>query len=246
MKSLFRASIYHKRMRPRINEFSYTGLYIKFSLEDMVSLKSIFFSVNRFNLFSFYEKDHGPRDGTPLDVWGRGILEQAGIAQFKGRFELQTFPRMFGYVFNPVSFWYCYEQNKLVAVICEVNNTFGESHCYVVKINEEQDIYILPKEFHVSPFYAIKGYYQFNFSKKDSVSIHYCFEDKIQLITVIKGEEVGWNDRLLLSHFFQYPFFTIYVVFLIHLQAFKLFIKKNKFYSKPNRPKKDLTYEHNL
>lgn len=246
MKSLFKANIYHKRMYPRENEFCYSGFYIKFSLDEMHSLKSKIFSLNKFNLFSFYEKDHGYRDGTSLDKWGRSLLEQSGIPQFSGHFILQTFPRMLGYVFNPVSFWYCYNASQLIAVICEVNNTFGESHCYVIKIRENQKEYILPKEFHVSPFYAVEGHYRFNFSKENSVSIFYSFDHKTQLVTTITGVDMGWGDDKLGAAFLKFPFFTIYVVLLIHFEAMKLFLKKIKFYSKPIKAKEGLTYERNL
>ena len=133
MKSLFKASIYHKRLFPKANKFRYSGFYIKFSIDSLQTLKSLVFSVNRFNLFSFYEKDHGYRDGSKLDTWAINTLGKAGLANFDGRIVLQTFPRVLGYVFNPVSFWYCYKHDKLAAVICEVNNTFGESHSYVIK-----------------------------------------------------------------------------------------------------------------
>ena len=152
MKSLFKASIYHKRFFPKSNEFRYSGFYIKFSIDRLNSLKSFLFSVNKFNLFSFYEKDHGYRDGSQLDAWVRDTLGEAGLNNFDGKIILQTFPRVLGYVFNPVSFWYCYSNDKLTAVICEVNNTFGESHSYVIK-NQNNNNVTLPKEFHVSPFY---------------------------------------------------------------------------------------------
>ena len=105
MKSLFKASIYHKRFFPKANEFRYSGFYIKFSIDRLQTLKSLLFSVNNFNLFSFYEKDHGYRDGSSLDTWARDTLGKAGVTNFDGKIFLQTFPRVLGYVFNPVSFW---------------------------------------------------------------------------------------------------------------------------------------------
>ena len=82
MKSLFKASIYHKRFFPKANDFRYSGFYIKFPIDRLQSLKSFLFSVNNFNLFSFYEKDHGYKDGSPLDTWARDTLEEAGIINF--------------------------------------------------------------------------------------------------------------------------------------------------------------------
>ncbi len=243
MKALFKANIYHKRLLPKINEFSYSGYYIKFSLNEINELKSAIFGVNKFNLFSFYEKDHGDRDGSSLYKWAQRILERSGVQNFKGEILLQTFPRVLGYVFNPVSFWYCYEEGKLLAVICEVNNTFGESHNYVILQNPTEEINLLNKHFHVSPFYPIKGGYSFDFRKTNKVKIDYHFEDHLQLMTSIAGVEIDFTDKNLLKLFFKYPFYTLFIVVLIHYQALKLFIKKIKFYSKPEKEKNEVTYE---
>jgi len=242
MKSLFKASIYHKRFFPKANEFSYSGFYIKFSIERLQTLKSLLFSVNKFNLFSFYEKDHGYRDGSPINKWARDTLEEAGIINFKGKIFLQTFPRVLGYVFNPVSFWYCYKEKELTAVICEVNNTFGESHSYVI-INQDKKNVTLPKEFHVSPFYDIKGDYEFDFHKNNFVKINYYFDNKLQLTTSINGENISWNDFNLFKIFLRHPFYTIYVILFIHYQAIRLFIKKNKYFPKPEKLTTNITYE---
>ena len=243
MKSLYKAKIFHKRFLPRVNKFTYSGFYIKFSLEKLNELDSLLFNVNRFNLFSFYEKDHGYRDGSSLELWANDILGTAGVKHFSGSIVLQTFPRIIGYVFNPVCFWYCYDGDKLIAVICEVNNTFGESHSYVIKPGENQTTYTLPKEFHVSPFYDINGEYKFDFTKNNTVKIDYYFDKKLQLCTGINGIEIPWNDLNLLKTFIQHPFFTALVIILIHYQALKLFFKKNKYFSKPIKLSKDVTYD---
>ena len=241
MKSLFKASIYHKRFFPKANKFRYSGFYIKFSIDSLQTLKSLVFSVNRFNLFSFYEKDHGYRDGSPINKWARDTLAKAGVTDFDGKIFLQTFPRVLGYVFNPVSFWYCYKQEELIAVICEVNNTFGESHSYVIK-NQNNNV-TLPKEFHVSPFYDIKGDYEFDFQKNNFVKINYYFDNKLQLITSINGENISWNDYNLFKIFVRHPFYTIFVILFIHYQAIKLFVKKNKYFPKPEKINTNITYE---
>ena len=243
MKSLYKAKIFHKRFLPRVNKFAYSGFYIRFSLEKIKELDSLLFSVNKFNLFSFYEKDHGYKDGSSLEIWAKDILEKAGIKHFLGNFVLQTFPRIIGYVFNPVCFWYCYDEDKLIAIICAVNNTFGESHNYVIKLEEDKTTYTLPKEFHVSPFYDINGKYKFDFSKNNNVKIDYYFDKKLQLCTGINGIEIPWNDLNLLKTFIQHPLFTVFVIILIHYQALKLFFKKNKYFSKPIKLSKDVTYD---
>ncbi len=243
MKALYHANIYHKRFLPKTNEFSYSGFYIKFSLDDIKGLKSGLFGVNSFNLFSFYEKDHGYRDGSDLYKWARDILSQSGVENFNGKIVLPTFPRVLGYVFNPVSFWFCYEQEKLVAVICEVNNTFGETHNYVLLHNPSEKINFLGKHFHVSPFYDVYGGYFFDFRRADHVSINYHFDNHLQLIAKISGQEMPFTDRNLIKLFLKYPFYTIFVVVLIHYQALRLFMKKIRFYSKPEKLKSGVTYE---
>jgi len=245
MKSLFDAKIFHKRFLPKVNKFNYSGFYIKFSIENIYDLESKLFSINKFNLFSFYEKDHGYRDGSSLFLWVSDILNKAGINNFSGRVFLQTFPRVLGYVFNPVCFWYCYSENLLVATICEVNNTFGETHNYVIKKDSDSQLSCLPKEFHVSPFYDIKGEYEFDFTKKNLVKINYFFDEQLQLSTGIKGVEIPWNDKNLFKTFIKNPFYTIIVVILIHFQAIKLFIKRVKYFSKPIKLSRDTTYDQN-
>jgi DUF1365 family protein len=240
MKKIFLAEIFHKRLRPRVNQFSYSGFYIKFDIDDINDLETICFKVNRVGMFSFYEKDHGHRDGTSLRNWADKQLQKAGI---KGvdRIVLQTIPRVLGYVFNPVSFWFCYSGNNLVAIINEVNNTFNESHTYLIKKRKQR----LPKEFHVSPFFDVKGEYSFDFSKNNKARINYYFENQLMLSTSIEGKEIAWKNSTFLKLFFLKPLYTIFVVFLIHFQALKLFLKKIKFYKQPVKNSKELTYEHN-
>lgn len=238
MKSLYKAKIYHKRFSPKVNEFTYSGFYISFSLSEITKLKSKIFSVNKFNLFSFYEKDHGYKDERSLHSWIENQLAQAGIKDCD-EFVLQTFPRIIGYVFNPVSFWYCYKKGELIATVSEVNNTFGESHTYL--INGKKGT--LPKEFHVSPFYPRTGEYRFNFTAKNRAIINYFDNNQLQLTTSIIGKEVPWSDKKLLNLFITHPLYTLFVVFLIHFQALKLFIKKIKFYTQPKKMRKEITYE---
>lgn len=243
MKALFKARVDHKRFLPKSNAFSYSGFYIKFSLEKMDELKSRFFGLNTFNFFSFYEKDHGYRDERSLYKWAQDILNVSGIKDFNGSITLQTLPRVCGYVFNPVSFWYCYGPDKLVAVICEVNNTFGESHNYVLTQNPAESVQYLKKHFHVSPFYAIEGGYYFDFRHSDKVSINYHFDNRLQLSTSICGSEIEFTDSNLIKLFLKQPFYTLLVMVLIHYQALKLFIKRITFYSKPEKEKQEVTYE---
>jgi DUF1365 family protein len=213
-------------------------------LDHLDSLKSKLFSINRFNLFSFNLKDYGPKDGTNLKSWATNTLSRAGVLNFKGRVTLQTMPRVLGYVFNPVNFWFCHEDEKLRAVILEVNNTFSETHCYVLKGDVGKTKQKLPKIFHVSPFYEVEGHYEFDFTTENQVSIDLINNEQKGFFSSISGEGIPWTDKNLLRIFFRHPMFTMAVVFLIHWQALKLFIKKVPYFSKPNPPNEEVSYEY--
>ena len=244
MKALFKAKIFHKRHCPKVNEFTYGGYYIRFDISEVEKLKSTLFSVNRFNLMSFYNKDHGHRNEGALRGWVDEILVKSSIDYTRiDKVELATFPRVLGYVFNPVSFWYCYAQEELKAIICEVNNTFGESHNYVI----DGDKKTLPKRFHVSPFFDVAGYYNFDFTKENLSIINHTDNDhNILISTSIQGAKREWSDKNILFLFLSNPIYTFAVVFLIHYQALKLLLKKIKFYTKPELPKSEITYEHTI
>lgn len=240
---LFKAKIYHKRLSPTVNSFVYGGFYLTLDVDKDYDSSLSLFSFERFNLFSFYKNDHGFRDGSSLRDWCQSILNSVDPGFNPIRIILQTFPRVLGYVFNPVSFYFCHgESDQVIYVICEVNNTFGESHNYIVKGQDAP--FLLPKKFHVSPFYKVEGEYRFSF-KPGLASIDYSISGEKSLETSIVGSEVPATSLEILKLFFRYPLYTISIVILIHYQALKLFIKGVTFYHKPSKPKKGVTYEHN-
>lgn len=236
---LFIGKIFHKRFRPSTNEFTYKVPYILIDIDRSKKLTESLFSFEGINVFSFYKKDHGFKDERDLRSWAEHVLNESELKEEPDRILLQTFPRFMGFVFNPVSFWYCYKDNKLISIISEVNNTFGESYNYVIKSNKSS----LEKNFHVSPFYSLDGRYDFDFSAQNKVIINYFKNDELELTTSIEGEEREFKANSFLRLIFQFPFFTLQIVFLIHWQALKLFAKKNKFYSKPDKPKEGISYE---
>jgi DUF1365 family protein len=236
----YNAEIFHARQSPSKNKFAYKGLYFSFWLDEEGVFNRPFFSWQRWNLFSFYREDHAQGCSEGLRAWAFKQLEKAGLSDFKGRIRLVTMPRMLGYVFNPVSFWYCYEEDHLKAVICEVNNTFGEGHNYVVIDPMENKNRAMDKVFHVSPFYPVKGTYQFDFTRENFVSIQYQSEFG-HFIATMKGEEFNGS---LLKLFLNYPLYTFLVVFLIHYQALKLFFKKVPFFKKPKQRNEKTTFEY--
>lgn len=202
--------------------------------------------VNRPALLSVHDRDHG--DASPLLEWANTTLAQAGIHDVDGEIWLQTFPRMLGYVFKPVSFWFCEKADgTLRAVIAEVNNTFGDRYVYVLNaggqpIRNGQTL-SAEKAFYVSPFFEIRGRYQFRFFKSalgghDLARIEYQDESGALLLTSMSGASRRLSDREAVLAWCRYPLFSIGVIARIHWQAFILWMKGAKFISrtKPQHP----------
>lgn len=245
-------TVRHSRLRPVANLFSYGVYFLRLPLRAMGSrdIGGRFFSRNRFNLLSFYDSDHG--DGKqPLITWIDQILRSEGIDDVDGEVWLQAFPRVLGYVFNPVSFWFCHRKDgALRAIVCEVRNTFGEKHCYLLDSGAAMPYGVeltARKVFHVSPFCAIEGGYRFRFmrtlrAQEQTVArIDHDDDHGPLLLTSISGTAASLSTANTLRAFFSYPLMTFGVVIRIHFQALKLFIKRVPFFSKPVPPSGELS-----
>jgi len=133
---LYIGSVIHKRFKPKEHFFKYKvfSLYLNLDEIDEVQKKIPFFSYNKFNLISFYDKDHGERDGSSLKLWVQKKLNEAGIGNEIKSVNLLCYPRIFGYVFNPLSIFFVFDKySSLIAIMYEVKNTFGEQHTYIFK-----------------------------------------------------------------------------------------------------------------
>ncbi len=162
---------------------------------------------------------------------------------------LQTLPRMFGYVFNPVSFWYCYREGKLDSVLCEVNNTFGDKHFYFIKDVDSSNakIHQTTKKFHVSPFLDIKGHYTFKFTeseKENEVSIQLFNKSELKISTKIKLHYQLLEKYSSLYILRKYGWMTLMVIIRIHVQALVLWMRGADFFKRPSPPKENITYEY--
>ena len=247
---LFHGFVAHARLRPRRNAFRYRVFFVRFPLSGLERLRNRLFSINRWNLFSFHYRDHGARDGSHPEPWIRGLLAREGLKEVDGEIWLQAFPRMLGYVFNPVSFWLCHDKGGgLRAVLCEVNNTFGEHHHYLLahpdgRVIIEGDSMEARKAFHVSPFCDVAGHYRFQFQVGESAShirIDYDDPDGKLLLTAISGKGSTFGAGALLRAFLLYPWMTFGVVARIHLQAVILWVKGVPWFTKPLPPRQDVT-----
>lgn len=242
--------VMHARLRPRRNVFSYRVFFLRFCLSSIDALARPLFSVDRFNLFSFHRRDHGPRDGSDLEAWIRRLLAAEGIDSVDGEIWLQAFPRVLGYVFNPVSFWLCHDrEERLRAVLCEVNNTFGEHHNYLLAHPDERpiepgDVLAARKVFHVSPFCEVAGGYRFQFDLEPGatrVRIDYDDAAGKLLVTSVSGRARPLTSARLARAFALYPWMTAAVIARIHWQALRLWLKGVRFVSKPTPPVQETT-----
>lgn len=248
--SLLIGHVMHRRLRPAVNAFVYPVFFVRLPLADLASLNGGIFAVDRKNLLSFHQKDHGPRDGSPLLPWIQVLLRERGLPA-DGEIVLQCFPRVLGYVFNPVSFWFCHDRNGvLIAILAEVSNTFGGRHSYLLHnpggapLVDGQE-FKATKEFHVSPFCEVEGGYRFRFHLERAVPlvrIDYDDAEGEVLLTSISGKTKGWSSPALLAAFLRMPFLTAGVMFRIHWQALKLWLKGVPFRgAHPSQPLREST-----
>ncbi len=240
----------HERLSPKKNKFIYNIFAMSLPLSNLETETSLLFSINRWNLISLWFDDYGQRDGDSPIFWVKKILDSNGLKNINGEIILQTLPRVLGYAFNPISFWFCYDsEHVLRAVICEVNNTFGESHSYLVAHPngdpiKHNDCLKAKKLLFVSPFFEVVGSYQFHFavcSNKCDISINYFSENEVQLKTFLSGNYEELNRRNLCKVLILYPLCTFGVIFKIHWQAVILWIKGIRFLKKPPPPDKDVS-----
>lgn len=251
---IFNAKVMHKRMFPKENAFNYNVYYLALPLSDLKNLQQI--KLNKPGLISFYEKDHGKKDGSDILFWLNETLSQKGVIINNMQALLVCLPRILGYVFNPVSFYLCFDESyKLKAAVSEVNNTFGETHNYIcAKANNEDitpaDILEAEKVFHVSPFLKREGKYQFRFDyREDKLGIwidYFDAEGKKELVTSLIGNFSELTKSSLNKAFWQYPLITLKTIALIHYQAVRLIFKRVKYIVKPKQKEIKITVSTNL
>ena len=248
---IYSGLITHKRFKPKKHFFTYKTFSLLIDLKEIKDLekKIKFFSYNKFNILSFYNIDHGPRDGSSLNNWTKKILSKAKINISGGKIKLLCFPRFFGYVFNPLSIFYCYDKkSKLKAVLYEVKNTFNEQHTYIFRSNASSNIILhkCQKKFYVSPFIAMKTFYNFRLSKpKNNISVLIKQSDVSGLLLIAHqvGKRIKLNSYNLLVQFLKHPLMSFKVIAAIHFEAFRLWLKGTKLVKKNIKIKNNLSLE---
>ena len=248
---IYNGEVTHTRFKPVRHFLKYKTFSLLIDLDEINILdKSIgIFSHNKFNIFSFYDKDHGDRDGGNLKDWVISNLKKFRIKENITNIKVLCYPRILGYVFNPLSIFHCYEKDKLVAIFYEVKNTFNEQHTYIFKIkNNEEIIQKCRKKFYVSPFMDMETFYNFkliNPNDKLSVFIKQTDADGTILTATQTGDKKEFSFKQLAINFLKYPLMTIKIISSIHYEALLLW-KKGAIYRKRDvKLKNNLSFEEN-
>ena len=255
---LGRGEVRHLRLRPRLNGFVYPTCFLMLPMRALrcanladsgssthsvvtATAASSALARNRFAPLSFHDRDHGDGGGDAL-AWIEALLNREGVHDVSGEIWLQTYPRLFGHVFKPVSFWYCHRSDgSLAAVLAEVNNTFGERHCYLLAgaglaFGREQ---AADKVFHVSPFCAPRGQYRFRFMRSADrivARIAHDDEDGPLLQTSVSGRLEPLTAASTRAVVLRMPLMTLGIVARIHWQALRLWLKRVPLVRKPAPP----------
>lgn len=228
---IYQGKVYHKRFTPKVHEFTYPSYFLKISLKELPVIENLFFSVDKFNLFSFNKADHGYRDERSLEQFAKDKLTSAGYVSTFDDIVIHTMPRILGHVFNPVSFWYIISEEQVKYIIAEVNNTFGETYSYILDPRAPSG----EKKMQVSPFNRIEGHYEFDFHSKETkekINIKYYAGDQQVIYASVYGSPVAWSNVNFLKLFLSNPLQNFLTLVLIHFEALKLFLKKIPFYGK--------------
>lgn len=229
--ALFVGDVVHQRLKPRRHRLRYSAYWLLLDLQEIDQLghRLRFFSRNRFNLFSFYDRDHhGPAGRTVRDEI-HNALREAGVSLDSARVCVLTMPRLLGYAFNPLSTYFCYGANgSLTAIVYEVHNTFGERHLYAFGLTESDAIHRCRKRFYVSPFMDMDLEYTFKVRAPDdhvSIAIRAGDRSGPVLTAALSGERRPLTDRELLRVFLLIPFLTLKVIVGIHWEALRIWLK---------------------
>lgn len=225
----------HQRLRPRHHRFKYRVFAMLLELDELAVLdkQMRLFKHNRWGLFSFQDRDHGPvgsKKPPDLNAWLDDLLTKNGI-EAKGARRVLCYPRILGFVFNPISVWFCDDEHgSLKAIIYEVHNTYDERHAYVLPVGEDQKLvrHGCPKAFYVSPFLSRDCRYQFRIRPPgEDVAVVIDEEEAGSPIlnASFAGERRAMRDGVLARLLLRYPLMTLKVVAAIHFEAVRLMLK---------------------
>ena len=245
--SLYVGKVMHQRMKPRAHRFTYNVFSLVIDLDRLNEAQraSAIFSIDRFNLLSFRQKDHGNGMPNGLADYIRSLLAPAGAANAGATILLLCYPRVLGYVFNPLTVYYCLNADgRLSALVYEVSNTFGQRHTYVAPVAPDethggevwQD---RDKLFYVSPFLDMAMRYKFRVSIPDDLlRLRILEEDQDGpiLSATFAAERQPSGTWPMLKAFLGVPLMTLKVVAAIHYEAARLWLKGVRLVNRPAPP----------
>ena len=236
----------HTRLRPVANAFSYPTFFLLLPLRAMRTEGSGALPRNRAAAISFHDADHGDGRADAL-AWIDETLRREGISDATGEVWLHCYPRVLGYAFKPVSFWYCHRTDGLLrAVLVEVNNTFGERHFYLLDDPAWGRALEARKVFHVSPFCPVEGRYRFRFllapqRRRTVARIDYEDTQGALLQTSVSGALEPATPAALRRALWRHPVLTFGVIARIHWQALRLWTRRLRVFGKPAAPAASLS-----
>lgn len=247
--ALYVGSVSHRRVTPRRHRLRYRVFWLLLDLDEPrdLSRRLCLFSHNRFNLFSFHDRDHGDGESTPRAYVER-VLKRQGIDIGAGRVSLLCMPRILGYVFNPLSIYFCHRQDgTLAALLYEVRNTFGQKHSYLIPVQEPGDVVRqrCAKAFYVSPFMDMRLSYDFRIAPPaDDVSVVVAAsgDQGPVLVASLTGTRRALTDAALAGVFLSHPLLTLKVMGAIHWEALKLWVKGLRLRPRPPAPAQEISY----
>ena len=243
----------HTRLRPRRHAFAYPTFFLMLPMRSLAGAANDL-AVNRRGAISFHDVDHGDgrsaAQGGAL-AWLDELLRTEGITDATGEVWLHCYPRVLGYTFKPVSFWYCHRADaSLRAIVVEVNNTFGERHCYLLDAPQYGVEQQARKVFHVSPFCEVKGSYRFRFMRTPAsaadagrtvVRIDHDDDAGPLIQTSVSGTLHAITAQTLRRALWGYPAMTLAIIARIHWHALQLWLKRVQFHRKPEAPASTVT-----
>ena len=242
--ALYSGTVFHRRLRPKSHRLRYRVFFLLFDIDEIPALcaRLRLFSHRGFNLFGFDERDHADGSGGSLRGWVERQLAAAGIDLDGGAIRLLAMPRVLGYGFNPISVWFCYNNDgSLAALLHEVHNTFGERHTYLIPVDPGEPItQSCAKTFHVSPFMAMDMHYDFRVHpprERLSLTIRGGDANGPLIVAALAARRHDLTDATLLSAFLRTPLLTLKVIGGIHWEALRLWTKGVRLHTHPPAPR---------
>ncbi len=245
--SLYVGEVVHRRLMPVQHELRYRVYNLYADVDELPDLHRRLrtFSYNRPNLFSIRDRDHGSGDGTPIAEHAWTVVRRSAVGADVKRIFMFTYPRVLGYVFNPLTVYYGLDSGgQLRMVIYEVNNTFGQRHSYAVLFDGNQQP-SCRKVFHVSPFNGVEGTYDFHATPPDDtlkLAISLSTEAGPCLTAWFAGRRRPLSDAGLLRSFLSLPLQPVKIIGGIHLEAAKLWLKGLKLRPRPLPPAENISF----